>query len=410
VTAFDYLRTALAAIRLNALRSLLTTLGVVIGVASVIVMAAVGSGARQQVDRLISNLGTNVLNVFPGSSRLGPRASGMGSALPFSESDLSAIRENVPGVVAISGEIRTAATLVYGNVNWLSNVNGVHADYLTIEGWSVAQGRPFTEAEIARGRKVALLGATVARQLFDGASPVGATVRIKNIPFLVIGVLAPTGRTMFGRDRDDVVLVPISTARSRLVGQEPVVPNQVATFQVKLADGVDLAAAEEEITRLLRQRRHVRPGAEDDFQVRNFAEMIQARTQTQTTLGWLLGATGAISLIVGGIGIMNIMLVSVTERTREIGLRMAVGARPRDILAQFLTEAVTLCLIGGLIGLVLGLAGAAAAAALAGWPVHVSPEIVVMALLSAGSVGVLFGFFPARRAAGLNPIDALRYE
>ncbi len=410
MTLLDSIKVAVAALRSNPLRSMLTTLGIIIGVGAVIVMVALGNGARQEVTRQIEALGTNVLMVFPGSSRVHGRHAGAGTAPALSEADMSAIRNDVPGVVAVSGSLATAAPVVYGNVNWTTSVIGVHPQYLQIRDWTLANGHGFTAQEARAGATVALLGQTVAQQLFPGLDPLGARIRIRNVPFTVIGVLEAKGQSTFGRDQDDVVLVPIKAARGRLVGRDSVVPDQVGMVSVKLAQGADLTAAQHGIERLLRRRRRIPPGTDDDFAVRNLAEFLRARTATQDTLSLLLGVTAAISLVVGGIGIMNIMLVSVTERTREIGLRMALGARRRDILLQFLVEAVTLCLVGGVLGLMFGLAVIVAVATVAGWPVVVSPGIVLLALLASAAVGVFFGFFPARRAARLNPIEALRFE
>ena len=343
----NYLSSALAAIRLNAMRSLLTALGVIIGVASVIVMSAIGSGARQEVERSISRLGTNMLTIFPGSSRSGRSQGGAGTATPLSEGDMEAIRERVSGVSAVTGSLSINAPIIYGNQNWTTSVTGTSASFSFVRDWEVAEGRYFTQEEVARGAKVAVLGSSVVRQLFGGAIAVGESVRIAGAPFEVIGVMETRGQAGGFRDQDDIVLIPLSTARARLAGQNVAVPNQVGSILVKVADQADLSRAQEDIVDLLRQRRRIRTGDQDDFSVRNVAEIVQARTAAQQTLTWLLAATAAISLVVGGIGIMNIMLVSVTERTREIGLRMAVGARQRDILAQFLTEAIVLCLAGG---------------------------------------------------------------
>ncbi len=406
----NYLTSALAAIRLNAMRSLLTALGVIIGVASVIVMSAIGSGARQEVERHISRLGTNMLTVSPGSSRAGRSRAGAGTATPLSEGDMEAIQERVPGVTAVTGSLSVGAPVIYGNRNWTTSVTGTNAEFPFVRDWDIAEGRYFTAEEVAHGAKVAVLGSSVVRELFGAGIAVGESLRIAGAPFLVIGIMATRGQAGGFRDPDDIVLVPLSTARARLAGQSVTVPNQAGSILVKIADAADLARAEEDIVELLRQRRRIRPGQQDDFRVRNVAEIVQARTAAQQTLTWLLAATAAISLIVGGIGIMNIMLVSVTERTREIGLRMAVGARRRDILAQFLTEAIVLCLAGGLIGLALGIGASYAMAALAGWPVLVSGTIIAVGIGASAAVGIIFGYVPAQQAAHLNPIDALRYE
>lgn len=411
MSLLDSLLIALSALRTNLLRSILTTLGIIIGVGSVIVMVAVGTGARSEVDRQIAALGSQMLVVAPGSSRVGGRAGGAGTTLPLSEADLAAIREKVPGVTAISGLLAGSAPIVRGNANWTSNVNGIHDQYFIVRDWQVADGREFTRDEVRSGARLAILGTTVVSKLFpDGASPLGEVIRVKNVPFTVIGVLESKGQSSFGTDQDDVVFLPLFAARGRIVGRSQVVNDSVGRLHVKFEDGVDLTEAQTDIEALMRQRRRTQAGAEDDFNVRNLAEFMRARTAALSTMSWLLGATSAISLIVGGIGIMNIMLVSVTERTREIGLRMAVGGRRRDILLQFLVEAVTLCLLGGLIGVAIGTLVAVGVAYTAQWPVLISKEAIALAMVAAAATGIFFGFFPARRAADLNPIDALRSE
>jgi putative ABC transport system permease protein len=407
---WDSLAVALAALRTNLLRSALTTLGIIIGVGSVIVMVAVGSGARSEIDRQINSLGTNMLVVFPGSSRVLGRAGGAGTRLPLTESDLQAVRNKVTDVTAISGYLQGSSPVVFGNANWITSIGGVHDQYLTVRDWPVAAGRDFNAQDMRSGAKVAILGQTVVDKLFANADPIGQMLRIANVPFQVVGVLSVKGQSSFGRDQDDVIFLPLPTARGRIVGKSQVVTDQVGQIYVKFDNGANLDEAQEQIESVLRQRRHIQPGAEDDFNVRNLAEFLKARTAALSTMSWLLGATSAISLLVGGIGIMNIMLVSVTERTREIGLRMAVGGRQRDILTQFLVEAVTLSLLGGVIGIVIGVAVAIGVALSAQWPVLISIEAVVVAIAAAGLTGIVFGFMPARRAAHLNPIDALRSE
>ena len=403
-------KVAIAALKVNALRSFLAMLGVIIGVASVIVMVSVATGAGQAIEDRIKALGTNVLVVMPGSFTSGGRRAGEGTAVSLSEADLAAIRTKVPNVSAAAGTVSGSAPLVVGDANWTTSVTGVNEDFLEVRDWPVAEGRSFTEAELRSGAKVAILGATTARELFGTVPVIGEQVRIKNVPFIVIGVLTTKGQSGWGGDQDDTALVPLATARRRLFGAEQTVADNLRSIMVEVSSAGEMNEAQEEIETLLRERRHVRTGGPDDFQVRNMAEFIRARSETQSILSLLLGATAAISLVVGGIGIMNIMLVSVTERTKEIGLRMAVGARRRDILSQFLIEAVTLCVTGGLIGLTIGGSAALAMSIWGEWPIALSPSLVVIALVSAGLVGVFFGYYPARRASLMNPIDALRYE
>jgi len=410
MSLFDSLRIALTALRANMLRSILTTLGIIIGVGSVIVMVAVGAGARSEVDRQITALGSNMLVVFPGATRLLGRSGGAGTRIPLSEGDMNALRDKVPEVTHVSGYLQGTAQVVRGNANWATQVAGVHDPFFTVRDWALSAGQEFTAQDLRSGAKVAILGDTVAQRIFPNENPVGQVIRVNNVPFTVSGVLESKGQSSFGRDQDDIVFLPITAARGRIVGKSQVINDQVGMIYVKLEEGTDLTEAQEQFESVLRQRRRIQPGAEDDFNVRNLAEFLKARNAAQTTLSWLLAATSAISLIVGGIGIMNIMLVSVTERTREIGLRMAVGGRRRDILLQFLVEAISLCLLGGLIGTTLGIATAYVVGWQAQWPILVDSTVVMVAMVAAAITGIVFGFFPARRAAHLNPIDALRSE
>lgn len=407
---FDSFEVAWSALRANLLRSILTTLGIIIGVASVIVLVAVGAGARQDVETRIASLGTNMLVVYSGSSRVRGRAGGEGTDKELSEGDLNALRNGVGGIMAISGQLNGAGSVVFGNANWTTTLSGVHPDYLTVREWPLASGRDFTPQDLRSSAKVAILGQSVVKQLFPGEDPIGATIRIKNTPFQVVGVLSAKGSSSFGRDQDDLILLPMTIARNQILGKSGVTPDQVGQIYIKFDSQTNLADAQEEIENLLRQRRRVKAGDEDNFNVRNLAEFMKARTEVLSTMTYLLGATSVISLIVGGIGIMNIMLVSVTERTREIGLRMAVGGRRRDIMRQFLVEAVSLCLIGGLIGTILGVASAFIVAYAGEMAVLISPSVIFIAMGAAAATGVFFGFFPARQAAHLNPIEALRSE
>lgn len=407
---FDSLSVAWSALRANLLRSILTTLGIIIGVASVIVLVAVGSGARSEVERQIASLGSNMLVVFSGSSRVMGRSGGAGTEKQLSEGDMAAIRNGVDGVVAISGQLNASGPVVYGNANWTTTLSGVHADFTNVRDWPLAAGREFTAQDVRASAKFAILGQSVAKQLFQDQDPIGAMIRVKNTPFQVVGLLSVKGPSSFGRDQDDVVLLPMTIARNQIIGKNELTTDQVGQVYVKFDPSTNLKDAQEEIETLMRQRRRVKPGEEDNFNVRNLAEFMKARTEVLSTMTYLLAATSITSLVVGGIGIMNIMLVSVTERTREIGLRMAVGGRRRDIMRQFLVEAVTLCLIGGLIGTLLGVGAAYLTATAGQMPVVISPYVIVVAMGAAAATGIFFGFFPARRAAHLNPIEALRSE
>jgi putative ABC transport system permease protein len=430
MTLSDVLRSAVFSLRGNWLRSILTALGVIIGIAAVIVMVSVGRGTQSELDTMISRLGSNRLEVFSASSRQGPVRGGAGSAASLTDDDAEAIRSEIPEVQYVSPTIRGGGQIVYAENNWSTSWQGVTPDYFPVSDWSMALGEGFSPRDYSSAAKVVVLGETVRRELFGDADPVGATVRLGRVPLRVVGVLTSKGQGNWGNDTDDVILVPIETGRRRLAtaaagstaatasatttaAATTLAPRQADTVQqisVSVGRAEDLAFVEEEINALLRQRHRIAPGAEDDFAVRNIAEIVSTRTQTTRLMSLLLGAVASISLIVGGIGIMNIMLVSVTERTREIGLRMAVGARGRDILLQFLVEAVTLALIGGLAGIVLGVGASFAVGHFAGWRTEMNAAAIVLAVTFAGVIGVFFGFYPARKAARLAPIDALRHE
>ncbi|MCU0842000.1 MAG: ABC transporter permease [Thiobacillaceae bacterium] len=406
----DTTRSALRSLRANKLRSGLTTLGIIIGVAAVITMLAVGEGASRLVAEQLKSLGSNTMVIFPGTVTASGVRLGAGSRNTLTEADAAAIAAEVPRVLAAGPGLRGTAQLVHGNLNWSSQVFGVTPDYLAAREWRVARGRTLDENDIRGGAKVALVGQTVADMLFGGTDPTGQVIRVKNVPFTIVGLLAAKGQNMMGQDQDDVVLLPISTARGRIIGQAQGRLRTVGHVYVKMADGADMTEAEAGVRELLRQRHRLQPDQDDDFNIRNLSEVVEAEQAASGALSGLLAAVAGVSLLVGGIGIMNIMLVSVTERTREIGIRLAVGARQRDILAQFLTEAVILSLIGAVAGIALGLASAEALAHFAGWPIVLQAHAVLLAVASASVVGIFFGWWPARKAARLSPIEALRYE
>jgi putative ABC transport system permease protein len=403
-------RIAVRALRVNLLRSALTMLGIVIGVGAVITMVAVGSGAQARVAEQIQSLGSNMIIVLSGSAVSGGVRMGSGSQLTITEDDAWAIQREIRTVTAAAPTSRGGAQIVYGNLNWATSVQGVTGEFFTAREWDVEDGRLFSQEEVEGAAKVALIGQTVAGNLFGEGDPLGQIIRIKNVPFGVIGVLQRKGQTTFGHDQDDTVLIPLSTAKKKVLGSSQANARAVGSIAVKVGDARAMQDAEQEIRGLLRQRHRLQAFQDDDFGIRNLTEVLQSQEASSKVLTWLLAAIASVSLLVGGIGIMNIMLVSVTERTREIGLRMAVGARGYDILVQFLVEAVTLSLIGGVLGIALGLGGSYAIAYFARWRTLVSVEAVGVAFVFSAAVGVFFGFYPARKASRLNPIDALRYE
>jgi putative ABC transport system permease protein len=399
------LRLAVAALVRNKARSILTMLGIVIGVAAVIVTVAIGAGARISVAKSISSLGSNLIVVQPGSVTLSGARTGFGGASTLTPDDGLAIAA-LPGVASVSPVVSLRTQVVAGSNNWQTTVSGVAPTYTYVRSQTLAAGRFFSQSEVASSAKVAVLGQTVVEQLFpSGVSPLGATIIVKGAPFSVIGVLTPLGQSALGQDQDDTVLIPYTSAMERLTGQTTVSSLMVSATSAQTIDPV-----QQEITQLLEQRHRIVPPQVDDFQVRNLQSIAQAASQTSAVMEFLLAGVAAVSLVVGGIGIMNIMMVSVTERTREIGLRMAVGAPPRTILDQFLTESIVLATIGGLVGVVAGLAGTALVSLLARWPTAVPLQWVAASVAFAAMVGIFFGYAPARKAAGLHPIDALRFE
>ncbi|MCI0371280.1 MAG: ABC transporter permease [candidate division NC10 bacterium] len=403
-------RVALQAIGANTMRSALTVLGIVIGVASVIAMVAVGRGATQRIQEQIRSIGSNVLIVLSGSSTAGGLRAGAGTLLTLTEEDAAAIQAESPAVELAVPTMRGTAQVIFGNQNWSTIIQGATPGYLEARDWRLASGEPFTPQDQAAATKVALLGQTVARNLFGDTDPVGQVIRIKKVPFTVLGVLAPKGQSPWGQDQDDLVVIPLSTAKRRVLGVSQANARAVGAILVRARESKLQQAAEEQVSALLRQRHRLQPGQENDFTLRNITEVFAAQEESARVMAVLLGAIASVSLLVGGIGIMNIMLVSVTERTREIGLRMAVGARGRDILLQFLIEAVTLALLGGIVGTAVGLTGSALLAHFGDWAVSVDASALLLAFLFSAGVGIFFGFYPAKRAAELDPIEALRYE
>jgi putative ABC transport system permease protein len=410
MNVFDTVRSALRSLRANLMRSALTALGIIIGVAAVITMLAVGEGAKREVAEQLRSLGTNQMLVLPGAVTSSGVRLGSGSRNTLTEADAEAIQAEIPNVLAAAPASRGTGQAVYGNLNWQTQIYGITPAYLVAREWPVVRGRAFDDGDTRGEGKVALVGQTVAQMLFGGTEPTGQTLRIKSVPFTIVGLLEGKGQSAMGQDQDDIILIPLATARARILGQSQGRLRTVGHIRIKMADGVDMQAAEGQVRELLRQRHRLQSDQDDDFNIRNLSEVVQAEQAASGVLSTLLAAVAGVSLLVGGIGIMNIMLVSVTERTREIGIRLAVGARPRDILTQFLAEAVILSLVGALAGIALGAGSAYALAHFAGWPVQVQTHAILLAVLSATAVGVFFGYYPARNASRMRPIQALRYE
>jgi putative ABC transport system permease protein len=410
MTLLDSLLSALDSLRANMLRTALTTLGIVIGVAAVIAMVAIGVGAERRMQDVIRGLGANVMVVVNGTSIGGGARRGAGTRPALTMDDAAALERQVPSIQVAAGAVGGTGQVIYGNTNWFTLIQGVSNGYLESRDWSLASGRGFSGAEARSAGKVAVLGQTVIEKLFEGGDPVGRTVRIMRVPFTVIGTLHAKGQTPWGRDSDDVIFLPLTTAKKRVLGGRAVRGDYLDSITVKARSAELVEQTEEEVTEVLRQRHRIRPGNPDDFIVRNIAQIVEARAESQRTMAFLLASVAGVSLLVGGIGIMNIMLVSVTERTREIGLRMAVGAARRDIMVQFVIEAVALSLIGGLIGIALGAGGSLLAAELAGWQMVVAPSAIALAVGFSAAVGIFFGWYPALKASRLDPIEALRHE
>jgi putative ABC transport system permease protein len=410
MTVLQSIRIALRSLRVNKLRSALTMLGIIIGVGAVITMVAVGAGASARVAEQIQSLGSNLIIMLSGSVTSSGIRLGVGSQQRITEDDATAIAREVPAVQVAAPSVRGTAQIVFGNLNWATVIQGVTADYFEARDWPVVSGRPLGPEDVEGATKVALMGQTTALNLFGDADPLGQIIRIKHVPFTVIGTLDRKGQSSWGQDQDDIILIPLSTAKNKVLGKSNTNPRAVGAISIKIRADEDMGEAEQQIRAVMRQRHRLQPEQDDDFWLRNLSEVLQKQEESSKVMTYLLAAIASVSLLVGGIGIMNIMLVSVTERTREIGLRMAVGARGRDILGQFLIEAVTLSLIGGMIGIAVGLGGAEALSYFAEWHTLVAPQAIMLAFGFAAAVGVFFGFYPARKAARLDPIEALRYE
>ncbi len=401
---------AFRALRINKMRSALTMLGIVIGVAAVIAMVAIGTGATARIQEQIASIGSNLIVVIPGSITSSGIRLGSGNAVSLTMDDATAIRREAQAVAEVAPVSRGGAQVIYGNANWGTSIQGTTPGYLEIRDIQIASGEAFTDQDVEGSTNVALLGQTVVTNLFGSMDPVGQSIRIKNVPFTVAGTLVAKGQSPSGQDQDDVVLIPITTAKKKVLGSSQANADSVGSIMVQARGPAMMTAAEQEVRSLLRQRHRLQPGQDDDFTVRNLEEVFSAQETSARVMSILLAAIASVSLIVGGIGIMNIMLVSVTERTKEIGLRQAVGAKTKDILAQFLVEAVTLSVLGGIIGIVLGSVASILISHFAGWSTLISAPAVALAFVFSALVGIFFGYYPARKAAFLDPIDALRYE
>lgn len=402
------IRISFRALRVNKMRSGLTMLGMIIGVGAVIAMLAVGTGARQKISEQIASIGSNLLMVLPGASTAGGIRMGSGTQSTLTLSDAEAVERECPSVQAVAPILGGTAQVVYGNQNWSTGVTGTSPNMLIVRDWTLSSGRPFSDDEVKSAMKVCLIGQTIVDNLFGSIDPLGQVIRIKKIPFTVVGVLEAKGQSPNGQDQDDTIFIPVTTAQKKLFGTA--FPGMIRLMSVKARSMEDLSNAEREITELLRQRHKIGPRQDSDFTVRNLTQMLQTAEQSTKVMTILLGAIASVSLVVGGIGIMNIMLVSVTERTREIGIRMAVGAKTWDIRLQFIIEALTLSMIGGVIGIICGITVSKVLSNIAGWSIVVSVFSVLLSFGFSGLVGIFFGFYPAYKASLLDPIEALRYE
>jgi putative ABC transport system permease protein len=408
MTLSDSLSSALEALRAHKLRSILTMLGIVIGVAAVIATVSIGGGAREEVVGRIKSLGANLIILLPGNVTQGGVRLGSGQSATLNDDDAKAIEKEVQQILVAAPLLRGGAQVVFGGTNWGTSIFGVENNYFEAREWDIESGRLFSGDENQRGGQVALLGLSVKNQLFGDDDPIGQIIRVKNVPFEVIGVMARKGQSAQGQDQDDAVFLPLQSARQRVIGTSRAKNRSVGSIMVKVREGEEMADAENEIKALLRQRHRLREGDEDDFTIRNLSDILATVEASARVLSIGLAAVAAVSLLVGGIGIMNIMLVSVTERTREIGVRMAVGAKPSDVMGQFLIEATTLALLGGLIGILLGGIGAQVVSRLAGWPLYVDVTAIILAVVVSGLIGIGAGFYPAWRASRLDPVEALR--
>src|SRR5579883_1346569 len=400
-------KVAVRALNRNKMRTALTMLGIIIGVGAVIALVSIGQGAQSMVQDQINGMGTNMMFIMPGNVMFGGASLGSGAASTLTEEDVQAMIKEIPTIAAASPMTRSSGQLVFGNQNWFVQIQGSNEKFPFIRNWKVERGEFFSDTDVRSAERVMVLGKTVADKLFSGLDPVGQMIRVRNLPFRVIGVLAAKGQSMVGQDQDDTAVVPYTTVQKKLLGQQ--IPS-ISQAMISSISPEASTVTEKQVTELLRQRLKIQPGQTDDFMVRNMTDVAQTSAQITTLMTILLGSIAAISLIVGGIGIMNIMLVSVTERTREIGIRMAVGARPNYIRLQFLTESLVLSLVGGFIGVLIGGSLAAIVARFLGWPTLVSALSVLISFAFATGIGIFFGYYPAHKAAALDPIEALRYE